>query len=190
MFPVADPTKGIFIHTSLLSEMAFPWHEVFFSLFSVVSMNRLHVTVVVFLYFLTFLPSTLFYLFCKLAWLYPFRKNMFSACMAVCIYNLCANATHHFSSCAQRVFRLLCLLKRLLCWQLRFLQLYISYCFCFAVYCATLLVNFFGCLAWMFGGGGVTNFGMSIIWVILFTPCSYVCWFRPIYNAFKWASVH
>ncbi|CAM4641581.1 unnamed protein product [Leuciscus chuanchicus] len=53
------------------------------------------------------------------------------------------------------------------------------------VYGVTLLVNFFGCMAWMFGGGGVTNFGMSIIWVVLFTPCSYVCWFRSIYNAFK-----
>ncbi|XP_067275674.1 secretory carrier-associated membrane protein 5 [Pseudorasbora parva] len=53
------------------------------------------------------------------------------------------------------------------------------------LYGVTLLVNFFGCMAWMFGGGGVTNFGMSIIWLVLFTPCSYVCWFRPIYNAFK-----
>ncbi|KAG5263798.1 hypothetical protein AALO_G00268710 [Alosa alosa] len=52
-------------------------------------------------------------------------------------------------------------------------------------HCATLAVNFVGCLAWMFGGGGVTNFGMSIMWLILFTPCSYVCWFRPIYKAFK-----
>ncbi|XP_072551175.1 secretory carrier-associated membrane protein 5 [Salminus brasiliensis] len=53
------------------------------------------------------------------------------------------------------------------------------------LYSATLAVNFIGCMAWMFGGGGVTNFGMSIIWLILFTPCSYVCWFRPIYKAFK-----
>uniref|UniRef100_A0A672NI38 Secretory carrier-associated membrane protein n=1 Tax=Sinocyclocheilus grahami TaxID=75366 RepID=A0A672NI38_SINGR len=47
------------------------------------------------------------------------------------------------------------------------------------LYGVTLLVNFLGCMAWMFGGGGVTNFGMSIIWVILFTPCSYVLsWFK------------
>lgn len=51
---------------------------------------------------------------------------------------------------------------------------------------ATLAVNLVGCFAWMFGGGGVTNFGMAIIWLLMFTPCSYVCWFRPIYKAFKW----
>ncbi|XP_029317344.1 secretory carrier-associated membrane protein 5 isoform X2 [Cottoperca gobio] len=50
---------------------------------------------------------------------------------------------------------------------------------------ATLVVNLFGCFAWMFGGGGVTNFGLAIIWLIMFTPCSYVCWFRPIYKAFN-----
>ncbi|XP_032417630.1 secretory carrier-associated membrane protein 5-like [Xiphophorus hellerii] len=50
---------------------------------------------------------------------------------------------------------------------------------------ATLAVNFIGCFAWMFGGGGVTNFGLSLIWLLMFTPCSYVCWFRPIYKAFK-----
>ncbi|XP_061670026.1 secretory carrier-associated membrane protein 5-like isoform X3 [Syngnathoides biaculeatus] len=50
---------------------------------------------------------------------------------------------------------------------------------------ATLAVNLVGCFAWMFGGGGVTNFGLSIIWLLMFTPCSYVCWFRPIYKAFS-----
>lgn len=50
---------------------------------------------------------------------------------------------------------------------------------------ATLAVNLIGCLAWMCGGGSATNFGMAILWLILFTPCSYVCWFRPIYKAFK-----
>ncbi|XP_041082819.1 secretory carrier-associated membrane protein 5-like [Polyodon spathula] len=49
----------------------------------------------------------------------------------------------------------------------------------------TLAMNLIGCLAWMCGGGGAVNFGMAILWLILFTPCSYVCWFRPIYKAFK-----
>uniref|UniRef100_A0A8C7UUG8 Secretory carrier-associated membrane protein n=1 Tax=Oncorhynchus mykiss TaxID=8022 RepID=A0A8C7UUG8_ONCMY len=53
------------------------------------------------------------------------------------------------------------------------------------LYAITLAVNLAGCFVWMLGGGGVTNFGMAIIWLNLFTPCSYACWFRPIYKAFK-----
>ncbi|XP_070985643.1 secretory carrier-associated membrane protein 5-like isoform X3 [Oncorhynchus clarkii lewisi] len=53
------------------------------------------------------------------------------------------------------------------------------------LYAITLAVNLAGCFVWMLGGGGVTNFGMAIIWLILFTPCSYACWFRPIYKAFN-----
>uniref|UniRef100_A0A8C3CMB9 Secretory carrier-associated membrane protein n=1 Tax=Cairina moschata TaxID=8855 RepID=A0A8C3CMB9_CAIMO len=49
----------------------------------------------------------------------------------------------------------------------------------------TLAVNLVGCLAWLIGGGGAVNLGLAILWLILFTPCSYVCWFRPIYKAFK-----
>ncbi|XP_014635902.1 PREDICTED: secretory carrier-associated membrane protein 5 [Ceratotherium simum simum] len=49
----------------------------------------------------------------------------------------------------------------------------------------TLAVNLVGCLAWLIGGGGATNFGLAFLWLIIFTPCSYVCWFRPIYKAFK-----
>ncbi|XP_028920950.1 secretory carrier-associated membrane protein 5 isoform X4 [Ornithorhynchus anatinus] len=49
----------------------------------------------------------------------------------------------------------------------------------------TLAVNLIGCLAWLIGGGGAVNFGLAFLWLILFTPCSYVCWFRPIYKAFN-----
>lgn len=59
-------------------------------------------------------------------------------------------------------------------------------CVCvFAVNSITLAVNLVGCLAWLIGGGGAVNLGLAILWLILFTPCSYVCWFRPIYKAFK-----
>ncbi|CAI5691018.1 unnamed protein product [Oreochromis niloticus] len=34
------------------------------------------------------------------------------------------------------------------------------------------------------GGIGV-GLGLAILWVLLFTPCSFVCWYRPMYKAFR-----
>ncbi|NP_001017190.1 secretory carrier-associated membrane protein 1 [Xenopus tropicalis] len=50
----------------------------------------------------------------------------------------------------------------------------------------TLFVNIFGCLAWFCvdSGRGV-DFGLAILWFLLFTPCSFVCWYRPLYGAFR-----
>ncbi|KFO35423.1 Secretory carrier-associated membrane protein 1 [Fukomys damarensis] len=50
----------------------------------------------------------------------------------------------------------------------------------------TLFLNIFGCLAWFFvdSSRGV-DFGLSILWFVLFTPCSFVCWYRPLYGAFR-----
>ncbi|RVE67171.1 hypothetical protein OJAV_G00115130 [Oryzias javanicus] len=33
-------------------------------------------------------------------------------------------------------------------------------------------------------GGGV-GLGLSILWVLLYTPCSFLCWYRPVYKAFR-----
>ncbi|ETE67663.1 Secretory carrier-associated membrane protein 4 [Ophiophagus hannah] len=52
-------------------------------------------------------------------------------------------------------------------------------------YCITLSVNLIACLAWWIGGGEGVNFGLAILWLVLFSPCSYVCWFRPVYKAFR-----
>ncbi|XP_046300224.1 secretory carrier-associated membrane protein 4 isoform X1 [Marmota monax] len=52
-------------------------------------------------------------------------------------------------------------------------------------YCATLVVNLVACLAWWIGGGAGANFGLALVWLLLFSPCSYVCWFRPAYKAFR-----
>ncbi|NXK69533.1 SCAM4 protein, partial [Sylvietta virens] len=52
-------------------------------------------------------------------------------------------------------------------------------------YCITLAVNLIACLAWWIGGGYGANFGLAILWLILFSPCGYVCWFRPAYKAFR-----
>ncbi|KAM4527488.1 secretory carrier-associated membrane protein 1-like [Odontesthes bonariensis] len=50
----------------------------------------------------------------------------------------------------------------------------------------TLLANMIGCLAWFCvdASRGV-DFGLSILWFLLFTPCSFVCWYRPLYGAFR-----
>ncbi|CAO2641409.1 Secretory carrier-associated membrane protein 4 [Lemmus lemmus] len=52
-------------------------------------------------------------------------------------------------------------------------------------YCATLGVNLVACLAWGIVDGTGANFGLALLWLLLFTPCSYVCWFRPAYKAFR-----
>ncbi|XP_034048902.1 secretory carrier-associated membrane protein 1-like [Thalassophryne amazonica] len=50
----------------------------------------------------------------------------------------------------------------------------------------TLFANMIGCLAWFSvdRARGV-DFGLSILWLLIFTPCSFVCWYRPLYGAFR-----
>lgn len=56
-----------------------------------------------------------------------------------------------------------------------------------SVCAAALLFNVVSSLA-MFcvdpSGSGV-GLGLAILWAILFTPCSFVCWYRPVYKAFR-----
>uniref|UniRef100_A0A8C2HPS4 Secretory carrier-associated membrane protein n=1 Tax=Cyprinus carpio TaxID=7962 RepID=A0A8C2HPS4_CYPCA len=50
----------------------------------------------------------------------------------------------------------------------------------------TLFANIFGCLSWFCvdASRGV-DFGLAMLWFMLFTPCSFVCWYRPLYGAFR-----
>ncbi|XP_023418071.1 secretory carrier-associated membrane protein 2 isoform X3 [Cavia porcellus] len=50
----------------------------------------------------------------------------------------------------------------------------------------TLFLNLLACLAWFTGdtSKGV-DFGLSILWFVIFTPCAFLCWYRPIYKAFR-----
>jgi len=61
-----------------------------------------------------------------------------------------------------------------------------------AAYVALLLLNVVGSLSYFIASmqHGVSNesgmtFGVSILLLGLFVPCSFVCWFRPVYNAFQ-----
>ncbi|KAI1904389.1 hypothetical protein AGOR_G00005140 [Albula goreensis] len=53
-------------------------------------------------------------------------------------------------------------------------------------HCVTLFLNVLACLAYFTtnSASGV-DFGLSILWFIIFTPCSFLCWYRPVYKAFK-----
>ncbi|XP_032479153.1 secretory carrier-associated membrane protein 2 isoform X2 [Phocoena sinus] len=50
----------------------------------------------------------------------------------------------------------------------------------------TLFLNLLACLAWFLvdTSKGV-DFGLSILWFVIFTPCAFLCWYRPIYKAFS-----
>jgi hypothetical protein len=55
------------------------------------------------------------------------------------------------------------------------------------IYGATLLLNVIGSLAILIAGGSgaATQFGLSILQCVLFTPCSFILWYRPLYKAFR-----
>lgn len=52
--------------------------------------------------------------------------------------------------------------------------------------CVTLFLNVLACLAYFttHAAAGI-DFGFSILWFIMFTPCSFLCWYRPVYKAFR-----
>lgn len=55
-------------------------------------------------------------------------------------------------------------------------------------YCILLLVNVGGALGSLITNSASqagTTFGLSILYFILFTPCAFVCWYRPVYKAFR-----
>lgn len=56
----------------------------------------------------------------------------------------------------------------------------------FPVHSVTLFLNLLACLAWFLvdTSKGV-DFGLSILWFVIFTPCAFLCWYRPVYKAFR-----
>ncbi|XP_049765191.1 secretory carrier-associated membrane protein 1 isoform X1 [Schistocerca cancellata] len=48
-----------------------------------------------------------------------------------------------------------------------------------------MLLNVFGGLLLMFSVADFTTFGLGLLYLILFTPFSFLCWYRPAYKAFR-----
>ncbi|CAK1542264.1 unnamed protein product [Leptosia nina] len=48
-----------------------------------------------------------------------------------------------------------------------------------------LALNIVGGMALMFTDQGPTLFGLSILYFVMLTPFSFICWYRPIYKAFR-----
>ena len=61
------------------------------------------------------------------------------------------------------------------------------YLWCF--YAIDLLFNFVGCMIlFIHTPSGGKTFGISILWAIIVIPSSFVCWYRPVYKAFRSSS--
>lgn len=55
----------------------------------------------------------------------------------------------------------------------------------FAVHSCVMVLNILGGLALLFRAGDFDTFGLGILYMLLFTPVSFLCWFRPAYKAFR-----
>jgi len=62
----------------------------------------------------------------------------------------------------------------------------------YTVYSFVLLLNVAGALTYLvvtsqqeIAGYAGTTFGLSIIYLVVSPPCSFLCWYRPLYKAFR-----
>ncbi|KAI6192650.1 Secretory carrier-associated membrane protein [Aphelenchoides besseyi] len=56
----------------------------------------------------------------------------------------------------------------------------------YLVYVLALVANVLGSLFYMlFASGGIGILLLSVIQLVLFTPCAFLFWFRPVYKAFR-----
>lgn len=57
----------------------------------------------------------------------------------------------------------------------------------YLVYVLALVTNVIASLLfWLFANGTIGIFFLSIIQTVLFTPCSFLFWYRPVYKAFRY----
>ncbi len=65
--------------------------------------------------------------------------------------------------------------------------------FALSVYAALMILNLIGSMAYFAGtvdnnitdNKSAVGFILAFIYLIVLTPCSYLCWFRPLYKAFR-----
>ena len=56
----------------------------------------------------------------------------------------------------------------------------------FIAYAALLFANMVVGILYLFAGGDSgQTFGLALIYWALYTPLSFICWFRPAYKAFR-----
>ncbi|KAJ1531456.1 hypothetical protein ONE63_000134 [Megalurothrips usitatus] len=60
-------------------------------------------------------------------------------------------------------------------------QLYYAWMF----HGCVMVLNILGGLVLLFRAGDFSTFGLGILYMLLFTPISFLCWFRPAYKAFR-----
>ncbi|KAM7232169.1 hypothetical protein CapIbe_016930 [Capra ibex] len=50
----------------------------------------------------------------------------------------------------------------------------------------TLFLNLLACLTWfLVNTSRGVDFGLSILWFVIYTRCAFLCWYRPTYKAFR-----
>ncbi|KAF5906090.1 secretory carrier-associated membrane protein 2-like isoform X1, partial [Clarias magur] len=53
-------------------------------------------------------------------------------------------------------------------------------------HCTTLLLNLLACLIYfVVNTSHGVDFGLSIVWFVIFSPAAFMCWYRPVYKAFR-----
>ncbi|XP_046574228.1 secretory carrier-associated membrane protein 1-like isoform X2 [Haliotis rubra] len=61
---------------------------------------------------------------------------------------------------------------------------FVYYLWMFHVF--VLFLNVLASLAYFIvDSNGGTTFGLAILWFVVFSPCSFICWYRPLYKAFR-----
>ncbi|XP_040567206.1 secretory carrier-associated membrane protein 5 [Lepeophtheirus salmonis] len=48
-----------------------------------------------------------------------------------------------------------------------------------------LLINVLVAFIYVFNDGDISTFGLALVYLVVFTPLSFICWFRPGYKAFR-----